>query len=228
MPALRALAFACVGMIALGAAGAASAALIVDKSGLPVFNNANTLGNNGGVQFFNHTDFVLESVRILLGSENPTTFDFQIIQFDGPLGDTTGTVIGTVPNVPVGGLTFDDFASDSAFVDTSSLGLTLLANTVYGFAFHDTDPSDSFRLRGGSTGPAPVGDTDTDVGSIFSGDGAGTLNTLFGYEVPFQANGTFGSGPDPVTIPEPSALALFFVGLLGLGTLVRRRRPGSI
>lgn len=187
---------------------AGNAVPIVDYSGLTVESNTGGYAN-GGVQFLNATSFSLTGVKILLGLSDPGIADFQIIEFDGAMGDTTGTVIGTVVGVNFGGFPFDSFEDDSTFVDVSSLGLTLAADTVYGFAL-----SGGFAVAG-RTGSS---DTDPTIGAIYNGDGDGTFQTAAGYEIPFIAYG------GAISVPEPGTLSLLGLGFLGMGFARRRRK----
>ena len=203
-------------VLAMGASRAA-AAVIIDQSTIPINDSDNGFGPVGGVQFLNHTTFHLETVTILLGLQNPGVTSFQVYQFDGGLGDTTGTLIGSVPNVAVGGLPFADFAGDSATADVSALNLTLLENVVYGFAL-----SGGGEIRGGSSGNI---DLDPDIGTMFNGDGFGNFATLPSFEIPFVATGALVDA----AVPGPGALVLLGLGLglVGLERTVRRYRVRS-
>lgn len=203
---IRMLAFA---LLASLGASAANAAVVIDKSALAINDTDNGFGANGGVQFVNPATFILNTVQILLGGDSATTLDFQVVEFDGALGDTTGTVIGTISAVPVQGLPFDDFATKSVTVDASSLNLTLTAGVVYAFVFNGGS------VRGGSTGNS---NTDATVGTVFNGDGAGVFMSLPSFEIPFLVTSI------DAAIPLPAALPLFLAGLAGLGFAGRKRK----
>jgi hypothetical protein len=190
----------------------ASAATIIDYSQLPINETNNGFavsggGDVGGVQFLNTITFQLETVQILLGRLNAGNQNFRIFQFDGAMGDTTGTLIGTVLGVASDFPPFANFATDSTLIDVSALGLVLQANVVYGFALEGS------AVVGGSTGG--FGDTSPNVGTIFSGSLSGTFQTLPEYEIPFIATGTL--------VPEPGTGLLVIAGLLGLAGWRRGR-----
>lgn len=203
-------------LASFGAASAANAAVVIDKSALPINSAINNFGPNGGVQFLNPTTFILNTVQILLGGDTDgTTFDFQVVEFDGALGDTTGAVIGTVTGIITEGLNFDDFATKSVTIDASSLNLTLTAGVVYAFVFNGP----GLNVRGGSSGNA---DTDATVGTVFNGDGAGNFASFPTFEVPFIATSL-----DAPAVPLPAALPLFIAGLAGIGAIGRRRKNAA-
>jgi PEP-CTERM motif len=191
----------------------ATAATIIDYSYLPI-NETNSGfgvgigGNVGGVQFLNTVTFQLETVQVLLGRLDAATQNFRIFQFDGAMGDTTGTLIGSVLGVASDYPPFANFATDSALIDVSALNLVLQANVVYGFALEGA------AVAGGSTGG--FGDTSANVGTIFGGSLGGTFQTLPEYEIPFIATGSL--------VPEPSTGLLLLSGLLGLAGWRRRVR----
>jgi hypothetical protein len=160
--------------------------IILDYSSVPINSNSNGFGINAGVQFLNSSTFLLDSVTILLGLDSPGTSTFQVIEFDGGLGDMTGTVIGSIAGVSVGGLTFDNFPADAFTVDLSGLELTLQQNVVYGFVLVGGS-SGSFlgNIRGGSSQSV---DSDATIGVIFNGDGIGNFSQSWAnYEIPFVA-----------------------------------------
>jgi hypothetical protein len=180
---------------------------IVDYSSIPINNNSNGFGLNGGVQFLNASPFLLDSVTILLGLTSPGTSTFQVIEFDGGLGDTTGTVIGTIAGVSVGGLTFDNFPADAFTVDLSGLELTLQQNVVYGFVLYGGGD-----IRGGSSQSA---DTDATIGVIFNGSGNGVFSqSRPAYEIPFIATGT----PSATLIDDQFDDGDISTNTLGVGT----------
>jgi hypothetical protein len=119
------------------------------------------------------------------------------------------------------------------------------------FSGHDT-PTDSFQLVLRSDGYAPaagegvigffyqtmgweITDTSTKAAVGF-GDGNGNSQSIAGSLLPnvkdvvqnkyiwFNAN--LETVPPPVDVPEPSALALTMIGLLGAGLSARRKRKG--
>jgi hypothetical protein len=193
-------------LVSLLAASSASASAIIDYSALPTNETDNYFGALGGVQFLNTDTFQLQTVQILMGRNTPGTNNFRIYEFDGPMGDTTGTLIGTVLAVTTDVTPFANFATDSAIIDVSSLNLVLEANTVYGFLMEGD-------AAGGSTGDS--GDTSPNVGTLFSGTLGGTFSTYPEYEVPFIATGNL--------IPEPNTGMLVVAGLLGLAGWRRAR-----
>jgi hypothetical protein len=192
----------------------ASATVVVDYSGLPVNDTNNGFGQVGGVQFLNTTAFQLTSVKILLGASGPT--NFRIFQFDSGVGDTTGTLIGSIFNISVNTQTnpWSSLAANGTTIDVSSLNLTLLANTAYGFTFENI-----IGTGGGSTGGGLS--TSDNIGTIFDGTLGGTFSFLQQYEIPFIANGTLLSS---TSVPEPMTLSLFGAGLAGAVVLRRRAK----
>lgn len=211
---MRALLLA-VGFLLVFVVPPAIADTIIDYSALPVNEGNNTFAN-GGVQFLNASDFHLEGVRILMGSDVLAAMDFQVIQFDAGMGDTTGTVIGTLADLSgYNGRPLDSFADDSFFVDLSALELKLIAGVTYGFVFDgETPPTWGAKpIFGGSTDSQ---DTNPNIGSIFAGDSNGTFSSSQAYEIPFQAFGT--------AVPEPQTAVLIGGAFLALA-LRRPREP---
>jgi len=158
--------------------------VVVDYSVIPINETDTTLGSNGGVQFLNPTNFLLDSVTILMGADSPGTLDFQVIKFDGAVGDTSGTVLGTLVDVPVGAAPFSVFPGDAVTVDVSSLNLLLVEDVVYGFVFNTA------VSNGVHAGSSQNVNTDPIVGGVFNGDGAGNFSSSLGFEIPFVATGT--------------------------------------
>ena len=187
----------------------AAGAMMVDKSGIPVNDNDGSYVNNGGVQFLNPQTYKLQLVEFLMGGSSAGTLDFQVIEFDGGLGDRTGSVIGTIPSVAVDSPPFNDFATDSVTIDVSPLNLTLNENTVYGFAFNGTGTL--------YAGTSYVTDSDATVNAIFNGNGAGEFISFPAFEIPFTASGTL--------VPEPTTIvSALFMGLIGACVFGRNAR----
>ncbi len=199
---------ACLAMILTNQASHAD--VIVDYSTLPINQTSSPFLNNAGVQFLNTTEFQLDSVEILMGGFNPGSVgDFQVIEFDGGMGDVSGTVMGTITGITFGSQPFNSFA-DAFTVDVSSLALTLNAGTVYGFVLDGIN-----IIAGGTTGAV---DTDSNVNSLNTGNGAGLFATSNSdFEIPFIANGT-------TAIPEPATFAFLGLAFVGFSCCSRRRK----
>jgi|GEM_PF-3531002 len=160
-------------------------------------------------------------------------------------GGSTATLVGTV-DVAIGSYSIQDAGSHpfnavnlTLTVDGTSVGVNnVLTNFIIGtgvFTIQATATQLLFSASGDGTNPADLVFAETDLfGNRYAIGSDGSPAFEIGVIETGPDAGAVFAVPAPVypvvwatvsRIPEPSALALFGLGLAGLGVMVRRRKP---